>query len=157
MDNILSVIILTGLLAGTLDGTAAVLQYVLLSGGSPARVFFYIASGWFGRAAFSAGKSVALWGILFHYLIAFAWTILYFVVYPKIKLLLKNTFLNGIAYGLFIWLVMNLIVLPLSNVPPSHFTTFRALMGIGILMICVGLPIAWMTARHYSRMLEVKQ
>jgi uncharacterized membrane protein YagU involved in acid resistance len=107
--------------------------------------------------AFSAGKSVALWGILFHYLIAFAWTILYFVVYPKIKLLLKNTFLNGIAYGLFIWLVMNLIVLPLSNVPPSHFTTFRVLMGIGILMICVGLPIAWMTARHYSRMLEVKQ
>ena len=149
--NSLSVIVLAGLLAGTLDAMAAVIQYVVTTGGSPVRVFVYIASGVFGRDAFSRGQMVALWGILFHYTIAFSWTIFFFFAYPRIKVLSDNRLLVGVLYGLFIWLVMNLVVLPLSNVPSLHYYPVRVVSGIVILMVCVGLPIVLMVSSYYTR------
>ena len=57
-------IILTGLLAGTLDAIAA----IVVSQASPAAVFKFIASGAFGAGkAFSGGDIMIVWGVLFHY------------------------------------------------------------------------------------------
>ena len=148
--NALSAIVLAGLLSGTLDGTAAVIQYVMTTGGSPVRVFVYIASGVFGRTAFSRGISIGLWGVLFHYLIAFSWTVAFFIVYPRIKTFARNRLITGLLFGLVIWLVMNLLVLPLSNVPPLHFNPLRVVLGIAILMLCVGLPIVWLISGYYA-------
>jgi hypothetical protein len=148
--NALSAIVLAGLLSGTLDGTAAVIQYVITRGGSPVRVFVYIASGVFGREAFSRGISIALWGVVFHYLIAFSWTVAFFILYPRIKALAGNRVITGLLYGLVIWLVMNLVVLPLSNVRPPPFDPVRVVMGIAILMLCVGLPIVWLISGYYA-------
>jgi hypothetical protein len=138
-----------GLLAGTLDGAAAVLQYVISGGQDPMRIFMYIASGVFGREAFLRGAVMAWWGIFFHYTIAFSWTTLFFFVYPRLTLLSRNRFISGLAYGVFVWLAMNLIVLPLSNVPPLHFDIVKALLGTVILMLCVGLPISLITSKYY--------
>ena len=150
MKTTLTTITIAGLIAGTLDGTAAIVQYVAATGGNPTRVFMYIASGVFGQGAFSGGELMAWWGILFHYFIAFSWAAIYIVAYPSVKFFARNKFLSGIVYGPVIWLVMNLIVLPLSNVPPLHPTPFRIFLAIVILMACVGLPIAWIADRHYS-------
>ena len=149
--NAASVIVLAGLLTGTLDGMAAIIQYVVIRGGSPVNVFVHIASGVFGSAAFSRGISVALWGVFFHYCIAFIWAVIFFQVYPRIAFLARNRLVTGLLLGLFIWLVMNLVVLPLSNVPPLRFNPVRVSLGIIILMLCVGLPITWLTAGYYAR------
>ncbi len=143
-------IALTGFLAGTLDGAAAVLQYVISGGQDPKSVFMYIASGVFGREAFSGGAAMAWWGIFFHYGIALSWTALFFFVYPRFTLLSRNRFISGLAYGVFVWLAMNLMVLPLSNVPPLRFDIARAFLGTVILMFCVGLPISLITSKYYS-------
>lgn len=139
-----------GLLVGTLDGAAAVIQYLLAGRTEPARVFLYIASGVFGHAAFSSGTSMVWWGVAFHYLIAFTWTLLYFVIYPRIAARLKSPILNGIVYGCLIWLVMNLIVLPLSAVRQPAFDLLRSVIGTAIIITCVGIPVSC-TAFWFSR------
>lgn len=146
----LNAVLIAWLLAGTLDGAAASVQSLIV-GGTPVRVFQYIASGVFGReAAFSGGAVMALAGGMFHYFIAFCWTILLFLLYPKIRLLSRNIHLTAVVYGILIWIVMNLVVLPLSSVTQGAFNLQRASIGAAILVVCVGWPVALITKGYYS-------
>lgn len=144
-----SIIWLTGLLAGTLDILAAIAQ-TYLSGGKPVKMLQYIASGFFGEESFVGGIPYAFYGLVFHYAIAFAWTVLFFLIYPRMKFLKQNWLLTGAGYGAFIWIVMNLVVLPLSNVPQSSFDLKTAAIGMLILMVCVGLPLSYLARRSCS-------
>lgn len=140
----------TGLLAGTLDGLAAVILYYAKTGNDPLHVFRFIASGVFGREAFSGGIPLALWGIGFHYFIAFGWTFLFFLLARNWRLLTAHWIASGIIYGLLVWLMMNLVVVPLSLVPvkagPKEWSTI--LTGIFILMVCIGLPISYSAQKY---------
>lgn len=146
-------ILVSGLIVGTFDAIAASLFSYGFSGGSPASVFRYVASGVFGREALTGGGAVAVWGLLFHYIVATGWTALFYFLYPKISFLRSSKYVAGIAYGVFIWLMMNFVVVPLSNVPPHafHFTLRTAVM-IMIHMFVIGVPIAHMTYRYYARL-----
>ena len=144
-------IILTGLLAGILDGVAAELLFFISGGRNPAIVFQYIASGVFGRTAFNGGTLMAVSGLLSHLVIAFSWTSLYFLAYPRLTILAKRKILAGVAYGLVIWLAMNMVVLPLSNARRGPFDPLRALTGIVVLMAAVGLPVSLSAHRYYSK------
>jgi hypothetical protein len=137
------------LLAGTLDIAVALIQYNLKTGNSPDRVLVFIASGVFGDTAFSGGAVMATLGLFFHYVIAFIWTFIFYKLYPAISLLRKNMLVTGLAYGIFIWLVMNLVVVPLSNTPEIPFKISNAITGIVILMLAVGLPISFIIGKHY--------
>jgi hypothetical protein len=53
---------------------------------------------------------MALLGLLFHYLAAFAFTIFFFFIYPKLKLQSVNRFILAILFGFFAWVVMNKLV-----------------------------------------------
>ncbi len=143
-------ILKAGLLAGALDGLAAVTYSYLMAGTSPVRVFQFIASGVWGKEAFSGGLLIAVCGLLFHFVIAFSWTTLFFFAYPKIPMLSKNKYLSGLSYGVLIWLVMNLAVLPLSNVSQGSFTLRGVSVGVLFLMFCVGLPVSLIVHKHYS-------
>lgn len=92
---------------------------------------------------------MALWGGLFHYVIALGWTIFFFLIDPKIPRLARNKYLTGLAYGLFVWLAMNFVVLPLSNVNRSPFDLMRAIQAILILMVYVGSPISLVVGKYY--------
>ena len=131
----------TCLLTGTLDALAALLISYKIP---PAVIFKFIASGWFGRQAMSGGTSMILWGLVFHYLIAAFFTATLFWLYPRIVNVLKNKYMIGILYGLVIWIIMNYIVLPITNIPKSnsHLELISLLKGIAALIICVGLPVA---------------
>ena len=142
------IIVGAGLLAGTLDAIAAIVVY----GADPAGMFRFIASGAFGAGqAFSAGSIMVFWGILFHYFIALSWAALFFFVYPVFPFLRKNKYITGLLYGVFVWVMMNRVILPLSQIPQRPFNLNGALIGATILMIAVGLPIALLTHRYYSR------
>jgi uncharacterized membrane protein len=144
-------ILASGLIVGTFDAVAASVFSYGFSGASPDRVFRYVASGIFGKDALTGGMSVAVWGLFFHYIVATGWTALFYFLYPKIKVLSSSKYMAGIAYGLFIWLMMNFVVVPLSNVPPSvfHFTVRTAVM-IMIHMFIIGVPISYMVNKYYS-------
>ena len=148
--QILRFALLTGLMIGTLDGTAAVVDFLRTYHGNPLIAFQYIAGGILGVQTFAGGLLTALLGIALHYCIAISWTVLFFLLYPKVTLLRGNWIIVGLVYAVVVWVGMNLVVRPLSRVPHVTWTTFKVIKSIAILMIAVGLPISFI-ARSYFR------
>jgi hypothetical protein len=146
----LTTIFLTSLLVGTLDITAAIIHFKLNGGDNPVRIFYFIASGVFGNKAFDSGENMAFLGLVFHYLIAGTWTLFYFLIYPFTFQKIGNRWVSGIAYGVFIWIIMNLIVLPFSNTPEISRNLTQDLIGVAILVLAIGLPVAFVRSRSTS-------
>lgn len=147
----LKTIVLSGFFAGTLDIAAAIGIYaVILDKTTAMRILQSIASGVFGKSAFAGGIETALYGLFFHYIIATSWAASYFFLFPTISFLRKQKIISGLLYGIVVWLIMNTIVLPLSNVTQVQFTMQGVFIGVGILMVCIGLPISLITHRYYS-------
>jgi len=149
--TIVETIIKAGLLTGSLDIAAALLQFYLRTGKSPVVVLNFIASGVFGKTAFTGEMGMAFWGLLFHFIIVFVWTMIFFLLYPKIALLAKNKIINGILFGFIIWSVMTRIILPISNTPKIPFDLIQAVIGILILMLAVGIPNSFLINKYYSQ------
>ena len=148
--NLFRFMLVTGLMIGTLDGTAAIIDFITSYHGNPLIEFQYIAGGFLGIKTFSGGLPTALLGIFLHYLIATSWTVLFFLLYPKMKVLRMNWLFVGLVYAIFIWLVMNLIVRPLSLVPHVSWTTFKVFKSAAILVVVVGSPISFVARKFYS-------
>lgn len=132
-------VLVTGLVAGTLDILAAV---YLLADGKWERVFRFIAKGAVGVKAFTGGFEMVALGAFFHYLIALSFTLGYFLVYGKVKVLHKNWIASGVFFGVFVWSYMQFVVLPLTHNPPGELT-FEVWKGVLIHIFAIGLPIAW--------------
>ena len=143
-------LLLTGLIVGTLDALSAIISYTLRGNRQPARIFRYIASGVFGKQATAGGTDMVVYGVLFHYFIAFCFATAFFIAYPRLPFLRRKPLVIGIAYGLLIWVIMNLIVVPLSRTAPLHYTWSGVLIGAGILIIAIGLPVSFL-ARAWLR------
>ena len=141
-------IFLTGLLAGFLDGIAAILLYLARGNKKPGALFQYIASAVYGNAAFTGGARMVLTGIIFHLLIAMSFVAIYFGMYPYIPWLKFHPLAAAAGYGLLVWIIMNLGVLPLSRAIPRPFSLLFALINVLILIVTIGLPAAYL-ARHY--------
>ncbi len=147
----LSAIARASAFTGTLDIGAAVLQYLWVGGREPIRVFWYISSAAVGRdAAMAGGLLTGGFGLLFHYLIAGIWTAAFFAAYPRVRWLGRHRTLAGIGYGALVWLVMNLIVVPLSRAPKLPVTILGDLVGIAILVVCLGLPVSILAHQHFA-------
>jgi hypothetical protein len=142
------IVILAGLIAGTMDILAAFTQTYLTSGRGPETVLKFVASGVFGKEAFVQGWMMPAAGLFFHFVIATSWALLFFFIYPRIKPVLKNKYLLGVLYGIFVWLIMNRVVLPLSNTPPIPFNLGKAAISMSIIIACIGLPISIVTHRY---------
>ncbi|MBO9154535.1 hypothetical protein ACFOTA_20145 [Chitinophaga sp. GCM10012297] len=146
----LRAVLMIGCTVWLLDGAAAVIGAYARNGVSPERVFQYISTSVMGMQAFR--ESSAIWlGVFLHFLVALGWSALFFFVYPRTKLLQGNKWLTGCLYGLFVWVMMNLVIVPLTSVPPSQFSLSGAVIGWLIHMACVGLPIVLLTREWYRK------
>lgn len=143
-------ILISGLVAGTLDAVAGVIVYYIWFKFNPFQVLQFIASGVHGPSAINNGVPMIFAGIIYHFFIAFVVAAIFFFAYPKISLLRSHKIAAGLLFGLGIWLVMNLIVLPNSNIPKGPFDAGLAAVGIIWHMVLVGLPISLITAGHYE-------
>ncbi|MGC4104687.1 hypothetical protein [Ferruginibacter sp.] len=142
----LQTILLSGLLVGTLDILSAFVDVYLSSGKNPLIVLNYIARGAFGKSDFAASDGGAAMGLLFHYIIAFSFTVLFFFLYTRFDWMRTNWVLTGILYGLFIWCVMNLGVVRLSKIPTGPISAMQPLkvLKAALILICmIGLPLAY--------------
>ena len=142
------VVIVAWLLAGTLDITTAVLFYLGPSSARAVRLLQGIASGVLGARAFDGGATTAWLGIALHYLIALIWTLVFLVAFRTLGALRRHLVLTGIVYGIIVWLVMNLVVLPLSNASRGPFQLRAAAIAAIILILCIGLPISLVIGHH---------
>ena len=143
-------ILLAWLTAGTLDITAACTQYYIKTGKGPGGVLRYVASAVFGKEAFAGGTTMSAWGLLFHYMIALLFTLFFFWIYPLLNLGKWNKVITGLLYGIFVWLVMNLVVVRIA-MGARPIVLKNAAIAMGILMVCIGLPISLIIGRYYQK------
>jgi len=143
--KVLLPILVGGFVAGALDLTAAFITY---GWGVPRG----IASGLIGTKALHAGVTVWILGVFLHFLIALSAAALYCVSSWKLRFLRDHFLVCGLFYGIAIYLVMNLIVLPLSAVPfkVGPFTVAALRQGLLVHMLIIGLPISF-SLRRFSK------
>lgn len=151
MNRLFSKILKAGFLVGTLDILSAFLYYFIKTKNNPLTILQFVASGVFGKAAFAGGNEMLLYGLVLHYIIAFAFTLFFFWIFPKLKLLSKNRIGTGIVYGIFVWMVMNLMIVPFSRIPARPFDSVNALINAVILVVCIGIPLSFMANSAYRK------
>ncbi|HWW73942.1 MAG TPA: hypothetical protein VNZ44_01020 [Pyrinomonadaceae bacterium] len=138
-----------GLLAGVGDITFA---FVVngLRGVGPARVLQSVASGLLGEAAKGGGAAAAALGGVLHFLIAFIWATVFWLLSRRLKVLVRRPVVCGLLYGFAVYAFMYLVVVPLSAAyfKPTFTPYTVSLNGAGH-MLLVGLPIA-LAARRQS-------
>ena len=111
-----SAILIGGAIAGACDIIYAITFWAFR--GVPAtRVLQSVASGLLGAPAFNGGLATAALGLALHFFIAFSAAAIFYMAARTIPILTQRAFLSGILYGLVIYAVMNLVVLPLSAFP----------------------------------------
>lgn len=137
-QNTFKTILWLGLVSGTLDAIAAILLSLKVG---PVVIFKFIASGFFGKPAFAGGVEMVIAGILFHYLIAYAFTWFFYVLYPFTYKLFKNKYAVAIIYGGFAWIIMNMVVMPFTKIGAHHIKPATIVTGVLALIICVALPV----------------
>jgi uncharacterized membrane protein YagU involved in acid resistance len=135
--------ILTGAaVVGALDALDAIIFFGLRSGVTPGRIFQSIASGLLGRASFQGGSATVALGVLIHFSIAFSIVATYYLASRRFDLLTRRAVVCGIAYGVLVYLFMNLVVVPLSAVTRGHQALPVIVNGVLIHMFGVGLASA---------------
>lgn len=137
-----------GLLAGTLDITAALVESGL-AGRSPLHLFQGIAGGLLGRSTLQGGLSTAALGLFFHYFIATTASAVFYLASRNWKALVRRPILCGLLYGVAVYIFMYYVVLPLSayhtRVAPPRMS--HLIRDVSVHMFLVGLPIAWMVRK----------
>jgi hypothetical protein len=146
----LKTILTAGLVAGAFDILAAIIVYsVVMQRTTDVKILKGIGRAAFGASFFQSDVSLSLYGLFIHFVIAFSFSAFYFFIYPYLSFVKKQRLLSGLLYGIFVWCVMNLIVLPLFHIAdiPSNWTVI--VRGALILMFCVGLPVSIIVSRYY--------
>lgn len=139
----LPAILIGGLVAGGLDTIAA---YVTLNAGWPRAV----AGGLLGMGAFKGGAGVYALGLFLEFLIATGAAAVYYAFSRKLEFLKPHFFICGLFFGIAVYLVMNLIVLPLSALHVhGPIPRLDMIQGLLVHMFAIGLPIAY-SVRRFS-------
>ena len=139
----LTVILCGGLIAGTLDLTAACISSWFRAGVGPVQVMQSVASGLLGAEAYTGGARTAALGVALHFLIATVATAVFYFASRKLKFLVEHPITAGLLYGVGVYLFMNFVVLPLSALPQRAAPPLSGrIIGLLIIMFCIGLPIA---------------
>lgn len=151
MNRFWKAVLLTTLVAGTLDIIAAHVHQAIIQGQFPTKIFYAIAGGALGlERSLNGGAPAFILGVLIHYFISFSFTLLFFMIFPIITKVSGNRFVNGAVYALFVWITMTFIVLPLTALPDRPFSwNIHQVAGVFVLMGVFGIPISVMANNHY--------
>jgi len=140
-----------GLLVGTIDLAFACTWWAIAAGVAPMRIFQSIAAGMLGEASFAGGLGSAALGGVLHYAIATAMVFAYALVATRLPALARHPWRWGPPYGLFLYALMNYVVLPLSAAgTPSTFNAPWVLASIAMHVV-FGLLIAFVARRAIRR------
>jgi hypothetical protein len=132
-----------GLVAGGMDLISAFLTF---GAGVPRA----IAAGLIGLQAFHGGTAVYALGVALQFFIAVSAAAIYYAASRRLYFLTEHFIVCGLFYGIAVFLVMNLIVLPLSALhAKGPFTLAALIQGLLVHMFLIGLPISF-SVRRFS-------
>ncbi len=153
MTNTLKAIFLACLVAGTLDITYAIIMWGPVFGKiSALQLLQGIAGVLIGKSALTGSFATALLGLAIHYGISLAWAGIYFFIFPYLPLLARNKWISGILYGLVVWIMMQLLIVPLVKRQAYVFHWEAFIKNIAPMLLLFGPAIAIIIDRTYSKM-----
>jgi hypothetical protein len=134
-------ILIAGLIAGTLDAAAAIILYAKpINLHNIGGIFRFIASGVFGRLAYSSGLIYPIAGLAIHFLIAICWSSVYLLIlFPTFKP--GFVWAKTVLVSSLVWIVMNGVALPFTGLTSTHHDVWMILKSLSPILLCVGLPI----------------
>jgi hypothetical protein len=126
-----------GLVAGAVDLTQACILF------GP-HIPLAIAGGLVGRRAFQGGVAYYALGIFLHFFIALSAATIYYAVSRRLVFMTQHPLVCGLFYGISVELTMSYIVLPLSALHArGPYDLHDVLVGLGVHMVVIGLPISY--------------
>jgi uncharacterized membrane protein YagU involved in acid resistance len=132
-------IVLGGLIAGTLDIVAA----ALINGRNPLVILLVIASGLLGKSSFQGGVPAVTLGLMLQWLMSLIIAAIYVLAANRFSELKPHWIAGGLAYGVAIFVVMNYVVVPLSEIGRAPQFTAWTLAGNLLAMLGFGLLVAF--------------
>lgn len=137
--------IFAGLAGGLADILAA---FVIYRPATPTQIFQAVGSGLMGPSIFQMGTTGVIIGALAHFGVSIVLGALYLVAAALAPVLLTRPLLSGVAYGTFVFGIMNAIVVPLSlaadrTTPPDHVTLLGWLANVlfGVVLALVAAQL----------------
>ncbi|MEW9573601.1 hypothetical protein ABQJ54_17745 [Rhodanobacter sp. Si-c] len=129
---------------GSLDLVYACGYWWLLHGVPPGRILQVIASGVLGRRSFDGGIASVSLGLLLQYAISFVMVGAYYVVSGWMPALIRRAiWIYGALYGLWLYVAMNDVVVPLSAAAKGSTIPSWVVGSIVESVLLIGVPIAW--------------
>ena len=151
MNKFFKTVLLTGLFVGTTDILSAFVSVYVQSGKFPEKMFYYIAGGALGLETAMKGRAgIEFLGLFFHYFIAFAFTLFFFWIFPRIKILSFNKYLVGMLYAVFVNVIMEQVILRFTPLPERSFSLAHSYINWVVLGVLFGIPIANHTYEYYK-------
>ena len=152
--NLWLTIVMAGLLVGTLDIAAAMIKFYIDTGKNPVIVLKYIASAVFGKKAYAGDAMMPVLGIDISLYDRIYLDDFFLSGLPKIEFAYLELGSHGIRVRLFIWIIMNRVVVPMSNASTGAFNLKQAIIAALILIGAIGLPLSFIANRYYSGKLQ---
>jgi uncharacterized membrane protein YagU involved in acid resistance len=136
-------VLVGGFVAGALD-IAFAISFAAYNGATPVRLLQTVASGLLGKDAFAGGVPAAALGLALHFGMSFLWAGSYLALASRVPSIARHAGVSGVAFGIVVFLVMRLVVLPLSAFPyPVTFKPLATVLDLLSHTLLFGLPIAW--------------
>jgi uncharacterized membrane protein YagU involved in acid resistance len=151
-NSLLRLSVIAGLICGA--GDVIIYHWFVQNvlGGVPLiSLYQYIASGALGESAFAGGISTALLGVLFHFIFSIVIAGVFILAVDRIPLLRRQIIPGSLLYGFGVFVVMNMIVTPLSATPPLPTpTTSELIVAIIVHILVAGLLLGIVVRRNTS-------
>ena len=111
----------------------------------------FAATGIMGEAAYAGGFATALFGLVLDFIMITIMAGVFIFSVDRIPLLRRNVILGSILYGFGIFIVMNLIVLPLSAAPTLPAPPTWLLIELVLQhVLLIGLPLGILMQRNIN-------
>lgn len=142
-NSLLRLTVIGGLITGMLHLIIqSWLVFSLLQKNPFISVLQYVASGAMGNAAFAGGLATALLGLVLDFVMTTIMAGVFILSVDRIPLLRRHVIPGSLLYGFGVFIVMNLIVLPLSAAPPLPAPPMWLFIEIILEhVLLVGLPL----------------
>lgn len=106
------------------------------------RVWQFVASALLGDASFDGGYKTTLFGIVLHFAVAACVVGAYLVASRWLPVLGRRTVVGGLAYGVAVFLVMNVIVIPMTRIGPRPLVWSAFKVGDLLVHVLLLGPVA---------------
>jgi uncharacterized membrane protein YagU involved in acid resistance len=136
--------IMGGFIAGTIDvGSTSLINWL-----NPIIILRAIASGILGEASFRDGMGSALLGLLLQWAMSIIIALIYSLAVDRLRGLRQAWVAGGLVAGVFTFLIMNFVVVPLSAVGRMPHFTASKLVANFVALLLFGLIIAFFARQH---------